>query len=247
MRWFIGHDSAQPEGTAVCLTSLERLLPEDVQIDVLDTAQLVKQKYYWRERHPFQSTDFSFSRFLVPFLCGFKGVAVFCDSDFLWRKDPLQLGMYYDETQGVQVVKHNLKADDLHGDTKMGGDKKQLWYPKKNWSSLMMFNCEHPDAKRLSPLAVSQQTPAWLHEFAWSSTIDHSETLPSSFNYLAGYNYPDIDPYAVHFTDGTPTNNGGKEVEYSAEWLNLLEKASTNHVQRILQHTRDNGPQRRPS
>jgi hypothetical protein len=98
--------------------------------------------------------------------------------------------------------------------------KKQVWYPRKNWSSLMLFNNSHFDCKGLTPAAVSYAAPAYLHGFAWTD-VDKWAGLPNSYNYLVGYYSHNKNPHAVHFTDGGPWLQGYEDVEFAEEWRSV--------------------------
>lgn len=213
-RVYVGWDEAQAVACQTCIDSLARFIPYDWIVPIR-TETLRLRGWYWREDDAGQSTEFTYSRFLTPAMSGFYGTSLFCDGDFFWRRDPRDLLAYQDEEKAVQVVRHHITPDQL-SDLKMNG-KKQIWYPKKNWSSLMLFNNAHLDCKNLVPENVSEESAEWLHQFHWTD-IDFHRSLPSSFNYLAGYGYEDKDPHAVHFTDGGPWQAGYENVEYAAEW-----------------------------
>jgi hypothetical protein len=134
----------------------------------------------------------------------------------MWRKDPMEL-MDYINDDPVRVVKHDITPEQLSA-TKMNG-KVQKWYPRKNWSSMMLFNNAHPDCRKLTPESVSTMPASWLHGFEWTN-IDATEGLPRKFNHLVGY-YDDPDPVAVHFTDGGPWLPGYENVEFATEWRNV--------------------------
>jgi hypothetical protein len=112
------------------------------------------QYYDTRDRKPF-STEFSFTRFLVPSLCQWRGVALFCDCDFLWRTDVAELFALHDPSFAVQVVKHDHNPSET---VKMEGQA-QTRYLRKNWSSLMLWNCDHPSNLMLTPHKVNLR--AW--------------------------------------------------------------------------------------
>lgn len=215
MQFYVGYDWAQPAAAEACVKSLERWVPKN-DIYVLDQADLRKKGVYWRMDNGQESTSFTYTRFLVPHLNQYKGTAVFCDGDFLWRRDPYELHNLVNTCSPVQVVKHDLKPEQLKP-TKMDG-KVQAWYPRKNWSSMMMFNCYHAANKNLSPEAVSTQSPQWLHQFQWCN-IDDTLSLPIRYNHLVGYYPYDPEAIAVHFTDGGPWLPGYEDVDYADEWL----------------------------
>lgn len=227
MKVFVGYDTAAQIASETCIESLKRFIPVS-DIVPLITPLLRAQGDYWRPHTGTESTDFTYTRFLVPYLANYEGVAVFCDGDFFWRKSPLDLLKYHDPQYSVQVVKHDLGPENL-APMKMNG-KPQVWYPKKNWSSLMMFNCAHEFAQNLNRGLVSTAAPSYLHGFGWSYDIDQSPSLPLSFNHLAGYGYKEPDPHAVHFTDGGPWLGKNYEtIEYADEWLTFM-KGAKFHV-----------------
>lgn len=219
MRYYVGFDSAHPVAAETTAKSIARFVGWNY-VHFIDTSELRKSGHYWR-KDTSGSTDFTYSRFLTPYLCG-TGYATFCDGDFLWRKDPTLLYEHLDGKSFVQVVKHNITPDMLKP-TKMDG-KPQKWYPMKNWSSLMVFNCDHADAKNLMPTDVSVMEPSWLHGFKWTD-VDASQSLPLEFNYLVGYyENMNIDPVAVHFTDGGPWLEEYRDVPYAQEWFDVQRK-----------------------
>jgi hypothetical protein len=225
---FIGYDQNQSEAAQVCAESIHRFTGNEVPINFIDKDKLHLKNLYWRAHDPCQSTDFAFTRFLTPYLAGYYGTALFCDSDFLWRKDPREILQYQNKNVPVQVVQHQLTPDDAKP-TKMGG-KVQTFYPKKNWSSLMMFNMGGQYSRNilhsLDPSAVSEESAAFLHGFGWSPYMDPMDSLPKSFNHLIGYKgYDDPDPVAVHFTDGGPWHGEKyKKLPFASEWLALADR-----------------------
>ena len=134
MRIFIGNDSRHPEATKVCRKSI--LDNSSIKIASLVKKMLIDQGIYKRKDVPNESTEFSFTRFYVPLVNNWKGVAIFCDNDFVWKSNPKELLQYLGD-KPLAVVKHDLKEVK---DSKMDGIKNK-WYPKKCWSSLMVFNC----------------------------------------------------------------------------------------------------------
>ena len=183
-------------------------------ITPLVTAQLEAQSLYRRERDPKQSTDFSFTRFLVPHLMGYQGWALFLDCDMLCRADIKGLWEQRDDRYGAMCVQH----EHVPGETVKFLGEVQSAYPKKNWSSLILFNNEHPSHKFLD---VNGMTPAELHQFDWIADKDLGE-LPKRWNWLVGYCtdedlWSDI-PAALHYTDGGPWFEETKDCDYSGLW-----------------------------
>jgi hypothetical protein len=219
---YIGYDSSnygQQLAYEVCRRSILLHTNESmVNIIPLKLAELKQQGLFWRQHDPSQSTEFTYTRFLVPFLNKYSGYAVFCDNDFLWRCDIAEVLEYIKLEHAVGCVKH--KYYRCPTDTKMDG-RKQEWYPKKNWSSLMVFNCHHSSCAELYPYSVSCASPQYLHRFKWCEDAEVA-SLPKMYNYLVGY-YSDMqDPKGIHFTDGTPGFKNYRDCEFSDEWFSYL-------------------------
>ena len=161
------------------------------------------------------SNCFIYSRFLIPYLTGYKGNALFIDGDMIVREDLQYLFNLFDSNFAVQVVKHDYKTK---FPIKYLGSKNED-YPKKNWSSVILYNCEHPKNKILTPEFLNQQTPKFLHRFTW---LDDSEigSLPHNYNWLVGwYKEPqDGKPKILHYTEGGPWFDGYRDCEYSDDW-----------------------------
>lgn len=160
------------------------------------------------------STEFAISRFLTPHLAG-EGLALFMDADMLVRQSLVPLFDYARDHPEFAVccVKHNF--DPPEG-VKM--DRQiQTRYARKNWSSVMLFNCAHPANRGLTVELVNTVPGRDLHRFCWLE--DHEiGGLPPRFNYLVGHTKLDVEPTIVHFTDGIPTMEGYADVEYADEW-----------------------------
>jgi hypothetical protein len=220
-RIFIGYDSTTPEPYFVCRQSMIDLGVDPKIIYPLILELFEGAGWYWRDDSAKRSTEFTNSRFLVPYLSGFYGQSIFCDNDFLWRKSPEILFdlMEAEPHHAVRVVQHHLQPEELTA-VKMDG-KPQSWYPKKNWSSMMVFNNAHEDCRKLIPERINDSEIDWLHQFKWTSD---AASLPLTFNYLVGYGYGVKDPYAVHFTNGGPWLEQFRNVEYAEEWFNVQRK-----------------------
>ncbi len=113
-------------------------------------------------------------------------------------------------------------------DFKMDG-RVQTTYPRKNWSSMIIFNCSHPNVKNLTLEAVNNQTPAWLHRFQWCDD-ENIGNLPHTFNYLVGFYDDEADPKVIHYTDGGPWHYLYRETEFANNWLKYLD---TDQKQRL--------------
>lgn len=163
------------------------------------------------------STAFSISRFLVPFLAE-QGSALFMDCDVLLRVDVAELFDLIDFSKAVQVVKHDYTPMES---VKMD-NQSQTTYQKKNWSSVCLWNLDHPANKALTVEKVNTWSGRALHQFKWLEEHEIGE-LPCEWNHLVGVNAP--DPYAklAHFTLGVPSMDGYERCEHSDEWRSYLE------------------------
>ena len=178
-----------------------------------------------RDGKPF-STDFAFTRFLVPAMQMYQGWALFCDCDFLFLADIARLFDMADPQYAVQVVKHN---HDPKEQVKMDGQKQQK-YLRKNWSSLMLWNCAHPSNKFLTTAAVNNEPGQWLHAFGWLRD-EEIGSLPETWNHLAGVSEPveGITPAAVHYTLGGPWMAGHEDGPYAGLWLKERDSKRSIH------------------
>ena len=211
MKIFVGFETEYPEAFEVCAESIRQYNPNH-EIIPLVKSELEEQGLYTR---PYQgeSTEFAFTRFLVPALCEWKGYALFCDGDFMWRCDPQEiedLVKQSSKSPSVWVVKHPPFLTTPH--EKMRG-KANMVYPKKYWSSLMYFNNEK--CFTLTSELVNSWSAKDLHEFAWASEIGD---LPAEYNAMVNY-YQFPSARAVHFTDGGPWLDIHDNMLYSTEWL----------------------------
>jgi len=207
MKIFIGYDSRQEEAYKVCRWSI---LKQNRNLEIIP---LIKDNLP-DISHSDGSTEFTYTRFLVPHIENYQGWALFCDCDFLWLCDPLEILKYADDQYAVCVVKH--LEYQINSSIKMDGAK-QSNYPRKNWSSLILWNCEHESNKVITPMTISNNTPSWLHQFKWLHNDSIGE-LPIEYNWLAGY-YSKGNPKAIHYTDGGPWFDEYKKCEYSDFWI----------------------------
>src|SRR5437588_411598 len=136
-RIFIGFDQREPEAYEVAKFSLARRASIPVAVEPIKLADLRARGLYTRDADPLASTEFTYSRFFTPYLAGYAGWALFCDCDFLWLGDIAGLVEYTRTPKALYCVQHDYTPKET---TKMDG-KPQTTYPRKNWSSLMLFNC----------------------------------------------------------------------------------------------------------
>jgi len=174
-------------------------------------------RVFWRERDPLQSTTFSLSRFLVPTLCGFEGLAIYFDCDMLLRTDIANLiaEVERDPGKAIYVVKHEYVPSTT---TKFLG-KPQHRYPRKNWSSVIVWDCAHPSNRLLSAELVNHESPAFLHRFSWLRD-DEIGSLRVEWNWLIGeYTAPTVEALNLHWTIGGPyfMEYGGSDA--ADEWF----------------------------
>lgn len=159
------------------------------------------------------ATDFAISRFLTPFLAQ-TGWALFVDSDVVFLADPMQLMELADPSKAVMVVQHQ---NGHKAGTKMDGQA-QVLYPRKNWSSVMLFNCDHPANRRLSLQDVNERPGRDLHAFYWLADSEIGE-LPPEWNWLVGVQPKPDAPKIAHFTLGGPWLPTWEGAEHDDIWL----------------------------
>lgn len=211
IRIFVGYDAVETVAFTTLSHSIQARASEPVSITPVKLEQL--RSIFTRPRNALQSTDFAFSRFLVPWLCGFEGWAIFMDCDMLALADVAELWRLRDPRYAVQVVKHQHVPEE---DRKFLGAQ-QTRYEKKNWSSLMLMNCARCTA--LSPAFVNVASGLELHQFKWLDSDREIGELPSDWNLLVGYDAKRINAGIVHFTKGGPWFPEYALCDYAAEWF----------------------------
>jgi lipopolysaccharide biosynthesis glycosyltransferase len=207
---FIGFDTRETVAFSVLAYSINKRATQPVSITALMLSQL--GGCLRRDRHPLQSTDFSFSRFLTPYLSGYVGWSIFMDCDMLMLDDIANLWRLRDERYAVMVVKHNHVPQET---VKFLGEP-QTKYEKKNWSSVMLFNNARCTA--LTQEYVNTATGLELHQFKWLGDDQLIGALPQRWNHLVGYDPPRGDAALVHFTLGGPYFEEYADCEYADEW-----------------------------
>jgi lipopolysaccharide biosynthesis glycosyltransferase len=208
LKIFVGFDNnAEPVAYhAFCQSVIEH---SSVPVSFVPLALNTLQGY--KETHTDGSNAFIYSRFLVPAMCNYEGVALFADGDMLVKNDIAELFALYDNTKAVQVVKHNYTTQ--HPIKYLGAKNEN--YPRKNWSSVILFNCEKN--KALTPDLVMQSNGSYLHRFSWLNDEDIG-SLPIEWNWLATeYNY-NRKAKLVHTTLGTPCFTDYQDTDYSDDW-----------------------------
>lgn len=212
---YVGHDSREDIAWQVCRHSILRHASRDVQVHPLKQTTLRELGLYTRGEDK-ASTEFSLTRFLTPYLAAHDGWSLFVDCDFLFTRDVHDVLDGLSADKAVYVVQHDYTPSQA---IKMDG-KQQTVYPRKNWSSFILFNGAHPDVKALVPGVVNNQPPAYLHRFSWVSGDDLIGSLPLEWNFLEGeYRKPADVPAAIHYTNGGPWFENWQDVDYADLWL----------------------------
>jgi len=214
MKIYIGHDSRFPQATRVCRKSIEDHSEKgEHEIKYLDKKSLTRVGAYGRKDVEGESTEFSFTRFYVPMLSHYKGKSLFVDNDFVFKCNPTELEQYLRD-KPVACVKH--KLDNIH-DNKMDGVKNKS-YPRKCWSSLMLF--DNNKLKHLTKEYLDNASPADLHQFAWVKDNEIGR-IPLKYNHLVGYYKKHKYIKAIHYTQGGPWFDEYKDSELSEEWWSV--------------------------
>ena len=218
LRIFIGWDSREEQAYDVCVKSLEKYASESLDIRPIKREDLMERNLYTREQPEAGSVEFTYTRFLVPFLSNYNGWSLFIDCDFLFTKDVAELFAHANDDYALMCVKHDYVPKNA---TKMDGQK-QVSYPRKNWSSCVLWNCDHPSNKALTPEVASTETGAYLHRFQFL-TDDLIGEIPLEWNWLEGeYDKPETPPAVVHFTNGGPWFENWQDVDYADLWRSYL-------------------------
>lgn len=210
IRVFIGYDSRQAVLYNVAQYSIVRHCSQPVSIAPIKLDQL--RGVFDRPPASLQSTEFSFSRFLTPYLSNYRGWALFMDCDTLVRADLAELWALRDERYAVQCVKHDHQPTST---VKFLG-KRQTRYEKKNWTSVMLMNCAKCTA--LTPEYVSAASGLDLHQFKWLASDELIGALPREWNFLAEYYAHDDNAKLVHFTEGGPYYEATRHVDFAEQW-----------------------------
>ncbi len=213
---FVGWDSREDIAYRVCRHSILRRASIPVAVTPILQDALRAEGLYSRPADPLASTEFTYTRFFVPHLMGYRGWALFCDCDFLWRADVAELFALADDRYAVMCVHHDHRPRESW---KMDGAQQTI-YPRKNWSSLVLYNCGHAKHRLLSPELLNRETGAFLHRFQW---LDDAEigALTETWNWLEGWCEKPADgaPKAIHYTRGGPWFDKWRTVDYAGLWL----------------------------
>lgn len=169
---------------------------------------------------PDGSNNFTLSRFLVPYLCGFKGHAIFADAcDMLMLGDLADLVSHLDPAFAVQVVKHP-EYESAHARKYIGTELEcdQSNYPRKNWASLMLINCEHAAWTGVTPEFIANSSALELLQFQFLAKGEVGE-LPAEWNVLIDEGQDDTNAKVLHWTAGIPTFKHYRNARRSKDWF----------------------------
>jgi lipopolysaccharide biosynthesis glycosyltransferase len=206
---FIGYDPREAIAFHVCANSIIRHSSQPVQI-IPVALNLFKE---YTETHTDGSNHFIYTRFLVPYMMEWKGHAIFIDGDMIVRDDIAKLWELRDYSKDVQVVKHDYKT---RMPIKYLGSKNED-YPRKNWSSVILWNCNSYPNRKLTPEYVMKATGAELHRFTWC-TDDRIGELPPEWNWLPDEYGKNPDAKLLHYTLGTPCFHEFADTPQGSEW-----------------------------
>jgi hypothetical protein len=220
LRVFIGFDASQFMAWNVAAESLRRT--SSIKVDIrrlgidnglyMRPTRLLEHGYWDEISQAPMATGHAIARFLVPHLCDYAGWALFTDGDVIFRKDIAQLLALADDTKAVQVVQH---AHAPAATMKMSGEAQTL-YARKNWSSVILWNCGHPFNRALTVAMVNALPGRMLHRFCWLEDAQIG-ALPPEWNVLIGER-EHADPAIAHFTLGLPTLPGYEHCAFADEW-----------------------------
>jgi len=206
---FVGYDPREAVAYHTCANSIIRHASCPVAIIPL-ALNLFKD---YTETHTDGSNQFIYSRFLVPHLMDYTGHAIFIDGDMIVRSDIAELWQWRNKRYDVQVVKHNYETCMTE---KYLGSKNEN-YPRKNWSSVIIWNCESAANKQLTPEFVQQSTGAELHRFTWIRDEQIGD-LPAEWNWLPDEYGPNINADLLHYTLGAPCFHDFATTPMADDW-----------------------------
>lgn len=206
---FIGYDPKEAVVYHTCVNSIIRHSSQPISIVPL-ALNLVND---YTETHTDGSNNFTYLRFLVPYLSNFKGHAIFIDGDMILKEDLSNLWNLRNDSYAVQVVKHDYKTTVKE---KYLGFKNED-YPRKNWSSVIIWNCEHPKNKILTPNFVKESTGAQLHRFTWLLNNEIGD-LPIGWNWLPDELGENQNAKLLHYTLGAPCFNKFFNTPMAEQW-----------------------------
>jgi lipopolysaccharide biosynthesis glycosyltransferase len=234
-RVYLGYDSHEDITYQVAKFSLEKNASVPVHVQPLKREELRAQGVYRREQDPKQSTEFTYCRFFVPYLNNYKGWALFADDDFLFLGDISELLEQADDRYAVMCVQHDYAPT---VQVKLAGMSQEA-YPRKNWSSMVLYNCGHPANAALTLDVANEKPGSFLHRFSWITDDSLIGAIDYEWNFLAEWYKPYTEdgrkPKAVHYTEGGPWFPDYRNTDYAAEWMeHMREYEKTLETPRVL-------------
>lgn len=230
LRIYVGYDPREHDAYEVAVDSLAEvsagplmvvplLLGRNERWGLIDRPRTRKDGRMWDviSDAP-MSTEFAISRFLTPIL-GQTGWVLFTDCDVLFRRDIAELFALADPQYAVMCVKHNHRPAT---GKKMDGQLQQA-YPRKNWSSVVLYNCDHPANQFLTVDKLRSLPGRDLHAFCWLDDEFIGE-LPREWNVLVGEQTIPENPGILHYTLGVPSLAGYEESETAEAWWRVYNR-----------------------
>lgn len=206
---FCGFDPRESVGFHTFVSSVLKRASQPVSIVPLSTMGL-----------PEGTNNFTVSRFLVPHLMGYAGRAIFMDAcDMICLGDVAELDAEFDESKAVQVVKHPAYQSQ-HARKYIGTDMEcdQSNYPRKNWASVMLFNCGHPSWSGFNPEFIAELRPIWMLRFAHLPD-EQIGALPADWNVMVDEGQDEAGAKILHWTAGIPTFRHYRNARRSIDWF----------------------------
>jgi lipopolysaccharide biosynthesis glycosyltransferase len=232
LRIYVGWDSREDIAYQACRQSLKDTASVPIKVIPLKQTQLKRDEMYWRDKDQLASTEFTFTRFLLPELAEFKGWALFIDCDFIALDDVKKLFDQRDNKYALMCAQHDYTPK---ANTKMDGQQ-QHNYPRKNWSSMMLVNCGHPSNRLLTKELVNDPKVdgKYLHRFSWLEDEEVGK-LSHEWNWLVGwYKEPeDGKPKFLHYTEGGLWFEIYKDCEYNLEYYRAERKYLSQEIQNL--------------
>lgn len=214
---YIGFDEREAVAYHVCAQSILSRASQPVSFTPL-ALNAISSMY--SEFHTDGSNAFIYSRFLVPFIQKYQGWALFVDGDMIVQEDIVKLWALRDESKAVMVVKHDYKT--RHPFKYLNNVNQD--YPRKNWSSVILFNCGHHSNRTLTPKYIENATGAMLHRFTWLDDDEIGE-LPIEWNWLDKEYDENADAKLIHYTIATPCFKGYQQGTQTSQWWSEYFKA----------------------
>jgi len=220
MKIFVGYDTREDIAYQVCKHSIESQCPT-AEVIPLKQNELRNDKLYWRGEDKLASTEFTFTRFLIPHLMNYNGWALFIDSDIVFTENVKNLFDLADDKYAVMCAQHDYTPKP---GTKMDGQV-QTQYPRKNWSSVVLWNCGHPSNQAVTIDSVNNPNfdGKYFHRFSWLKDEEVGQ-ISHEWNWLVDwYQEPeDGTPRALHYTEGGPWFENYRHCDYGDVWKKYL-------------------------